>query len=351
MPMFAALFLPDQMLLIRILAAFLTALAAVLACGGRFIAFLHGCQGLGQPIRENGPQSHLLTKKGTPTMGGILILAAIIVSSLLWCSLSNLFVWLCLAVILVFGATGFADDYVKVKKHTPDAMTAKMKLLLQFVTAFAVVWLVIADTSENLRFSLVFPYVNRIFDLWWFYLPFAMVVIAGTSNAVNLSDGLDGLAGGLCLTAFSAFGVIAFTTAFPETVNFRSILIPQCGEVAVVCAAAAGACLGFLWFNSSPAKVFMGDTGSLALGALLGTVAVMTKHEILLAVIGFVFVAEALSVMIQVFWYKRTKKRVFLMAPIHHHFEQLGWKETTVVARFRIVAIVCTVIGLFSLIF
>ena len=340
MPMFAALFLPDQMLLIRILAAFLTALAVVLACGGRFIAFLHGCQGLGQPIRENGPQSHLLTKKGTPTMGGILILAAIIVSSLLWCSLSNLFVWLCLAVILVFGATGFADDYVKVKKHTPDAMTAKMKLLLQFVTAFAVVWLVTANTSENLRFSLVVPYVNRIFDLWWLYLPFAMVVIAGTSNAVNLSDGLDGLAGGLCLTAFSAFGVIAFTTAFPES-----------GEVAVVCAAAAGACLGFLWFNSSPAKVFMGDTGSLALGALLGTVAVMTKHEILLAVIGFVFVAEALSVMIQVFWYKRTKKRVFLMAPIHHHFEQLGWKEATVVARFRIVAVVCAVIGLFSLIF
>lgn len=230
-------------------------------------------------------------------------------------------------------------------------MTAKMKLLLQFVTAFAVVWLVTANTSENLRFSLVVPYVNRIFDLWWLYLPFAMVVIAGTSNAVNLSDGLDGLAGGLCLTAFSAFGVIAFTTAFPETVNFRSVLIPECGEVAVVCAAAAGACLGFLWFNSSPAKVFMGDTGSLALGALLGTVAVMTKHEILLAVIGFVFVAEALSVMIQVFWYKRTKKRVFLMAPIHHHFEQLGWKETTVVARFRIVAVVCAVIGLFSLIF
>ena len=256
-----------------------------------------------------------------------------------------------LAVILVFGATGFADDYVKVKKHTPDAMTAKMKLLLQFVTAFAVVWLVTANTSENLRFSLVVPYVNRIFDLWWLYLPFAMVVIAGTSNAVNLSDGLDGLAGSLCLTAFSAFGVIAFTTAFPETVNFRSVLIPECGEVAVVCAAAAGACLGFLWFNSSPAKVFMGDTGSLALGALLGTVAVMTKHEILLAVIGFVFVAEALSVMIQVFWYKRTKKRVFLMAPIHHHFEQLGWKETTVVARFRIVAVVCAVIGLFSLIF
>lgn len=349
--MFAALFSPDQILLVRILAGFLTALAIVLAAGNKFIAMLHACQGLGQPIRENGPQSHLQTKKGTPTMGGILILAAIVLSALLWCNLTNIFVWLCLAVIFVFGATGFADDYVKVKKQTPDAMTAKMKLLLQFVTAFAVVWMVTANTTENLRFSLSIPYINYIFDLWWFYLPFAMIVIAGASNAVNLSDGLDGLAGGLCLTAFAAFGIIAFTTGFPETINFRSIFIPGCGEVAVVCAAAAGACLGFLWFNSAPAKVFMGDTGSLSLGALLGTVAVMTKHEILLAVIGFVFVIEALSVMIQVFWYKRTKTRVFLMAPIHHHFEQLGWKETTVVARFRIVAVIAAVIGVSALIF
>ena len=207
-------------LTLRAVLAALTAFFIALALGPAVIRELRKLK-VGQAVRQYGPKSHLV-KEGTPTMGGILILAAIIVSSLLWCSLSNLFVWLCLAVILVFGATGFADDYVKVKKHTPDAMTAKMKLLLQFVTAFAVVWLVTANTSENLRFSLVVPYVNRIFDLWWLYLPFAMVVIAGTSNAVNLSDGLDGLAGGLCLTAFSAFGVIAFTTAFPETVNFRS---------------------------------------------------------------------------------------------------------------------------------
>ncbi len=349
--MFAAIFSSELMLLPRILAAFLTALALTLACGNKFIAFLHGCQKLGQPIRENGPQSHLLTKKGTPTMGGILILAAISVSSLLWCNLSNLFVWLCLAVVLVFGAAGFADDYVKVKKHTPDAMTAKMKLLLQFVTAFVVVWLITDRLPENLRFSLAIPYINHVFNLWWFYLPFAMIVIAGASNAVNLSDGLDGLAGGLCLTAFGAFACLAFVTAFPETVNLHSLFIPECGEVAVVCAAAAGACLGFLWFNCAPAKVFMGDTGSLALGALLGTVAIMTKHEILLAVIGFVFVIEALSVIIQVFWYKHKQTRIFLMAPIHHHFEQLGWKETTVVARFHIVAVIAAVIGLASLIF
>ena len=348
--MFAALFLPDQMLLIRILAAFLTALAVVLACGGRFIAFLHGCQGLGQPIRENGPQSHLLTKKGTPTMGGILILAAIIVSSLLWCSLSNLFVWLCLAVILVFGATGFADDYVKVKKHTPDAMTAKMKLLLQFVTAFAVVWLVTANTSENLRFSLVVPYVNRIFDLWWLYLPFAMVVIAGASNAVNLSDGLDGLASGLLIVSFLVFAVIAYACGTEMSAAVGLTPVAHSAEIVVVCAAVVGGCVGFLWFNAPPARVFMGDTGSLALGALLGTVSVMTRHEILLAVVGGVFVVEALSVMIQVAYFRKTGRRFFKMAPVHHHFEQLGWKETTVVTRFWIAAFILGVLGLTSLI-
>ncbi len=349
--MFAFLFSFDQIQLIRMLASFLTAFVIVLACGNRFIAFLHARQGLGQPIRENGPQSHLLTKKGTPTMGGLLILGAVIVSSLLWCSLNNIFVWLCLAVIVIYGAAGFADDYVKVKKQTPDAMTAKMKLFLQFATALIVVWLITVNTPENMRFNLNFPYLNYAFGLWWFYLPFAMIVIAGASNAVNLSDGLDGLAAGLCLSAYAAFAVIAFAVSFPEISAFSAPAIPGSGEVAVVCTAAVGACLGFLWFNSSPAKVFMGDTGSLALGALLGTVAVITKHEILLAVIGFVFVIEALSVMIQVFWYKRTKTRVFLMAPIHHHFEQLGWKETTVVARFRIIALVAALLGLSSLLF
>lgn len=343
--MLAAIFSVEFVLPIRLCAAFLTALAVVLVCGSRFIAFLHARQKLGQPIRADGPQSHLLTKKGTPTMGGILILAAIIVSALLWCNLDNVFVWLAIVVIVVFGATGFADDYVKVKKQTPDAMTAKMKLALQLVTSLVVIGFVSAHTPEAYRFSLTLPYVGIFVDLWWFYIPFAVIVIAGASNAVNLSDGLDGLAGGLCLTAFSAFVIIALTAGHSD---FSGAYIPGGEEVAVICSAAAGACLGFLWFNSKPAKVFMGDTGSLALGALLGTVAVIVKQEILLAVVGFVFVAETLSVMIQVFWYKRTGKRVFLMAPIHHHFEQLGWEETTVVARFRIVAIIAAVTGLLS---
>ena len=341
----------EDMFLFRILASFITSFAVVIFCGSKFIAYLHRWQGLGQPIRENGPQSHLVTKKGTPTMGGILILGSIIISSLLWSRLDNLFVWLCLAVIVVYGATGFIDDYVKVKKQTPDAMTAKMKLLLQFSTALVVVILITLNTPEQTRFELNIPYIDYMINLWWFYVPFAMIVITGASNAVNLSDGLDGLASGLCLSSFSAFALICAVAGLPELTDTYNIFVPSCEEVAIVCIATAGACLGFLWFNSSPAKVFMGDTGSLALGALLGTCAVMAKQEILLAIVGLIFVIEALSVMIQVFWYKRTKTRVFLMAPIHHHFEQLGWKETMVVARFRIVAIICAVIGLSAVFF
>ena len=349
--MIATWFIPAASLSVQMVAAFLTSFLILIAFGNKVIEFLHSKQGLGQPIRENGPQSHLLTKKGTPTMGGLLILSSIIVSSLLWCHLNNIFVWLCFAVIVVYGATGFADDYVKVKKQTPDAMTAKMKLVLQFATAFLVVLTVSFNTPTETRHILNIPYFDIALNLSWFYIIFAMIVISGTSNAVNLSDGLDGLASGLCMTAFTAFAAVCAVAGLPEITDSYNVFIPGCEEVGVVCCAAAGACLGFLWFNSSPAKVFMGDTGSLALGALLGTCAVMAKQEILLAVIGFVFVIEALSVMIQVFWYKRTKTRVFLMAPIHHHFEQLGWKETTVVARFRIAAIILAVIGLTAIIY
>ena len=325
--------------------AFFLALILALSFGGKLINFLHHHQAKGQPIREDGPQSHLLTKKGTPTMGGLLILGSAIISMLICADLHNSFVWISILVLLVYGLTGFVDDYVKVTKQTANAMTAKMKLALQLVTSLVVIGFVSAHTPEAYRFSLTLPYVGIFVDLWWFYIPFAVIVIAGASNAVNLSDGLDGLAGGLCLTAFSAFVIIALTAGHSD---FAGAYIPGGEEVAVICSAAAGACLGFLWFNSKPAKVFMGDTGSLALGALLGTVAVIVKQEILLAIVGFVFVAETLSVMIQVFWYKRTGKRVFLMAPIHHHFEQLGWEETTVVARFRIVAIIAAVTGLLS---
>ena len=319
--------------------AFLTSTLIVLLAGKRFIAYMHAWQHEGQPIRECGPQNHLKTKKGTPTMGGLLILLAIIISTLLYAELSSGFTWICIAVIIVFGATGFWDDYVKVKKHTPDAMTAKIKLLIQFAVALVIAIFAISQFKENIKFSVIIPYINFPINLWYFYIPLIMLVIAGTSNSVNLSDGLDGLAAGLLIPAFTYF-FLSTLFAFGYTLV---------GNLNVVCAATMGACLGFLWHNSFPAKIFMGDTGSLALGALLGTVAVLTKQEIMLAIVGIIFVIESLSVMIQVFWYKRTKTRVFLMAPIHHHFEQKGYPETCIVMRFWIVAWIASVIGIISL--
>ena len=291
---------------LRALAAFFTALLIALACGSRLIEFLHHHQSKGQPIREDGPQSHLLTKKGTPTMGGLLILGGCIFSTLLWADLNNYFIWISLLVLLIYGTTGFVDDYVKVTKQTANAMTARMKLVLQFSTA----------------------------------------LIA----SVNLSDGLDGLASGLLICSFAVFMLIAYTCGTAVAPHFTAFVIPAAGEITVLCAAVIGGCLGFLWFNAPKAKVFMGDTGSLALGALLGTVAVMTKHEILLAIVGGVFVMETVSVMIQVAYFKKTGgKRFFKMAPVHHHFEQLGWPETTVVIRFWIMAFILAVLGLASL--
>ena len=242
---------------------------------------------------------------------------------------------------------GFADDYVKVTKQTSNAMTAKMKLLLQFMTALVSVLVISYYTPAGSRYSLTIPYFKDLaLNLWLFYVPFAMVVIAGASNAVNLSDGLDGLAGGLLVAAFAFFALAAYVCGTDVAQYFYVRALPGMGEVAVVCAAVAGGCVGFLWFNAPPAKVFMGDTGSLALGALLGTVAVMLKQEVMLAIVGGIFVLEALSVMIQVFWFKRTGRRVFKMAPIHHHFEQCGWPETTVVLRFWIVALMLLLAGL-----
>lgn len=327
--------------------AFFAALALGLLFGGRLIEFLHHHQKKGQPIREDGPQSHLLTKKGTPTMGGLLILGTATAAILLFASLLNPMVWVCLAVMWIYGVVGFADDYVKVTKQTSNAMTAKMKLLLQFMTALVSVLVISYYTPAGSRYSLTIPYFkNLALNLWLFYVPFAMVVIAGGSNAVNLSDGLDGLAGGLLVAAFAFFALAAYVCGTDVAQYFYVRALPGMGEVAVVCAAVAGGCVGFLWFNAPPAKVFMGDTGSLALGALLGTVAVMLKQEVMLAIVGGIFVLEALSVMIQVFWFKRTGRRVFKMAPIHHHFEQCGWPETTVVLRFWIVALMLLLAGL-----
>ncbi len=328
--------------------AFFLALILALSFGGKLINFLHHHQAKGQPIREDGPQSHLLTKKGTPTMGGLLILGSAIISMLICADLHNSFVWISILVLLVYGLTGFVDDYVKVTKQTANAMTAKMKLFLQFTTALIAVWVISQATPENSRFELTFPWFkNFALNLSWFYIPFAMVVIAGASNAVNLSDGLDGLASGLLVVSFMVFAIVAYLCGTEFAPLFNIMPIPHTAEITIVCAAVIGGCVGFLWFNAPPAKVFMGDTGSLALGALLGTISVMTKHEILLAVVGGVFVIEALSVMIQVAYFKKTGgKRFFKMAPIHHHFEQLGWKETTVVIRFWIIAFILGLLGL-----
>lgn len=327
-------------LILRGFLAFLTAFTVSLACGNKLIEFLRKHQKKGQPIREDGPKSHLLTKKGTPTMGGFLILGASILSMLLFCNMANVFVWVGIGVLIIYGAVGFVDDYVKVTKQTSNAMTAKMKLLLQFATALAAIWIISMQTPVEYRYYLSFPYVSWKLYLGWLYIPFAMIVIAGASNGVNLSDGLDGLAGGLLSIVFGVFTVGAYVAGGVLALNSSVPVIDGTQEVGVMCAAVIGGCLGFLWFNAKPASVFMGDTGSLALGAFLGVVAVILKQEILLAIAGGVFVMESLSVMIQVGYFKLTKKRFFKMAPIHHHFEQAGWEETKVVFRFWIIAVV-----------
>ncbi len=330
--------------------AFFTSLAAALLCGGKLISFLKKHQGKGQPIRRDGPQSHLATKQGTPTMGGLLIIGSTLLSTLLWCRLDNPFVWTALTVFIVYALIGFADDFVKIKKQSSSAVSGPMRLLLEFSTAFAAVLVISFNTPETERFILNIPYFqNLAFNLCWFYIPFAMFVLVGTANSVNLSDGLDGLAGGLCVIALSVFMIFAAVCDSSLTEIFSISPVKGGADIAVICAAAVGGCVGFLWFNAPPAKIFMGDTGSLALGGLLGTIALTIRQEIILAVVGGIFVMEALSDIIQVFWYRRTGRRVFLMAPIHHHFEQLGWKETTVVLRFWIIGLILALVGLLSL--
>lgn len=336
-------------LLVRCLLALLVSLLSVLLSGNKIINLLHTHQAKGQPIREDGPKSHLLTKKGTPTMGGIMILASSIISMLLFCSLNNVFVLTGIGVLLIYGAVGFADDYLKVTRQSSNAMTAKMKLFLQFTTALAAILIISHYTPDNYRFILNIPYFNWHLNIGWLYVLFAMIVIAGASNGVNLSDGLDGLAGGLLVLSFSVFAIFAYSAAL--TLSFSQLpTIPAAQEVAVMCSAIIGGCLGFLRFNLKPAKVFMGDTGSLALGAFLGLVAVMLKQEIILAIAGFVFVGESLSVMIQVYYFKLTHgKRFFKMAPIHHHFEQCGWNEVKVVRTFWCAGLLMGLIGLLAL--
>lgn len=334
----------------RAVLAFVLAFVLSLLTGGKLISYLKGHEKGGQPIRQDGPQSHLKEKKGTPTMGGLLILGTSILAMLVFANVKQHFVWISILVLLVYGATGFADDYVKVKKQTPNAMTAKVKLFIQFMAAVLAVNVIAAATPNSVDSRLYIPYLEWSFEISWIYIPFAVFVISGASNAVNLSDGLDGLAAGMLAIVFSAFMVFAFATGYPAFNETAFPYIPKSAEMAVVCAALTGGCLGFLRFNLKKARVFMGDTGSLALGAVLGVIAVILKHEIVLAIVGIVFVVETVSVMIQVVYFKKTGKRFFKMAPIHHHFEQLGWSEVKVVYTFWAITAAASLIGLLSLI-
>ena len=337
-------------------AGLFTAQLVAVAMGSRFIRWIRARQGRGQPIRTDGIERHILEKAGTPTMGGFMILAGVIVSTLVWADLSNLYVWIVLMVTAGYGALGFMDDYAKVTKQTTAGLSGRQKLVAQFgLAALATVLVVVFGAREPgapaFATSLAFPIVkNLLLNLGWFYVLFGVLVIVGASNAVNLTDGLDGLAIVPVMIAAAAFGVISYLVGNRVFAQYLEVyFVPGSGELAVLCGALIGAGLGFLWYNAPPAKIFMGDTGSLALGGCLGSIAVCTKHEIVLAIVGGLFVAEALSVMIQVGYYKRTKKRIFLMAPIHHHFEKLGWAESTVVIRFWIVSLVLAILGVATL--
>ncbi|MEI6419111.1 MAG: phospho-N-acetylmuramoyl-pentapeptide-transferase [Sphingomonadales bacterium] len=330
----------------RAIAALVTALVIGLPMGPRFISLLREKQGKGQPIREDGPESHL-AKKGTPTMGGLMILIALTVSSLLWMDMGNGFVWAALLVTLAFGAIGFMDDYDKVTKQSHKGVSGRTRLLLEFLIAgLACTWI-----ASRTGTTLYLPFLKDAgLALGFVYIGFAAFIVTGFGNAVNLTDGLDGLATMPVIIATSAFAIIAYLVGNIKFSDYLGIHhVPGAGELGVFCAALIGGCLSFLWYNAPPAKVFMGDTGSLALGGALGTIAVITNHELVLVLIGAVFVAETLSVMIQVFWFKRTGRRVFLMAPLHHHFEKKGWPESTVVVRFWIVAILSALVGLATL--
>jgi phospho-N-acetylmuramoyl-pentapeptide-transferase len=330
--------------------AIMTALLFVFLFGPAIIDMLRLKQGKGQPIREDGPKTHLL-KTGTPTMGGLMILAGVIFSVLLWANLKNPYVWVVLGVTLSFGAIGFYDDYLKVTKRTSSGFSGRLRLLLEFIIAGLATYAIMQLSPASLSGALAFPFFKDVILLLGpFFVVLGILVIAGAGNAVNLTDGLDGLAIVPVMIAAATFGLIAYLSGNVKFANYLQIHhIPGTGELAIICGALIGAGLGFLWFNAPPAMIFMGDTGSLALGGALGAIAVATKHEIVLAVVGGLFVLEALSVIIQVGSYKLTGKRVFRMAPLHHHFEQKGWAEATVVVRFWIISVVLALIGLATL--
>ncbi len=330
--------------------AFLTALIFGFIFGRPLISVLRRRQGKGQPIRDDGPEGHF-EKAGTPTMGGLLIVGALITATLLWARLDNPYVWLVLLVTLSFAIIGFADDYAKVSKQNTAGVPGKVRLLLGILIAALAAWWAAQNHPEALQGQLALPvFKDTLINLGLFYIPFGVIVIVGSANAVNLTDGLDGLAIMPVMIAASTLGVIAYAVGRVDFTEYLDVhYVPGTGEILIFTAALFGGGLGFLWYNAPPAAVFMGDTGSLALGGALGAIAVATKHELVLAIVGGLFVVEALSVIIQVLYFKRTGKRVFLMAPIHHHYEKKGWSEPTIVIRFWIISLILAILGLATL--
>lgn len=335
----------------RTAGAVVTALFFVFLFGPGMISLLRLKQGKGQPIREDGPAGHLLTKKGTPTMGGLMILSGAVISTLLWSNLTNGYVWVVLFVTIGFGAIGFYDDYLKVKRMSHAGFGSRQRLLLEALIGAIAAFFISQLASGAYGTSLLFPFVKDLaVNLGYFYIIFGAFVVVAAGNSVNLTDGLDGLAIVPVMVAAACFGFIAYLVGSQNYADYLLLnSVPGTAELAVVCGALIGAGLGFLWFNAPPAQIFMGDTGSLALGGALGTIAVATKHEIVLAIIGGLFVLETVSVIVQVVSFRLTGKRVFRMAPIHHHFEHMGWTESQVVIRFWIISFVLALIGLSSL--
>ncbi|MGA9865541.1 MAG: phospho-N-acetylmuramoyl-pentapeptide-transferase [Acetobacteraceae bacterium] len=332
-------------------AACLTALIVSFVIGPGLIRWLRSKQHQGQPIRLDGPERHLLEKQGTPTMGGVLILLAWLISTLLWVDLRNQYVWAAIVVTLGYGLLGFADDYVKLTQRSHRGVPGRVKLAVQAVIGLGVAYWLMRTTDNVLGDALTIPVFKDVMPrLGWLFPIWGMFVMVGSSNAVNLTDGLDGLAIVPTMITAGVFALIAYLVGnriFADYLQLHSV--PGSGELTVFCSALIGAGLGFLWFNAPPAAVFMGDTGSLALGGALGAVAVATKHEIVLMIVGGLFVVETVSVIIQVFWFKRTGTRVFLMAPLHHHFEKKGWAEATIVIRFWIISFILALVGLATL--
>ncbi|MBX7146563.1 MAG: phospho-N-acetylmuramoyl-pentapeptide-transferase [Alphaproteobacteria bacterium] len=331
--------------------AFISSFLFSMILGEPIIQWLKSKQKQGQPIRNDGPEAHL-TKKGTPTMGGILILLTFIFSTFLWANLSHIYIWLTVLIGLGFGFIGFMDDYKKLTKQSSYGIPGKVRLGLEIILSAVIIFLILNEIASETRHTLSLPFIKDfVINLGWFFIPLAIFIVVGSANAVNLTDGLDGLAAGPIIIALISFIIIITTSGIVFTDKILTIETTEKNiELIVLCCALIGSVFGFLWFNAPPAMVFMGDTGSLSLGAILGTLSIITKHELVWAIMGGLFVIETFSVIIQVLYFKRTQRRVFLMAPLHHHFEKRGWPETKVVIRFWVIAFLFASLSLISLV-